>query len=77
MTEGAITNVVMAHGDRLVTPPVRCGLLPGIYRKHLMQFQNIEERVLNIHHILSADAVYLCNAIRGLQKVQVFEIDRR
>ncbi|MBV8399287.1 MAG: aminotransferase class IV family protein, partial [Acetobacteraceae bacterium] len=33
--EGAIANIFVARGGTLLTPPVSCGLLPGVLRAHL------------------------------------------
>ena len=75
VTEGAISNVFVVKDGRWFTPPVECGLLAGVYRRHLLETRpEIEERVLFIDDLRSADAIYLANAVRGLRKV---EIDRR
>jgi para-aminobenzoate synthetase / 4-amino-4-deoxychorismate lyase len=75
VTEGAISNVFVEKDGRWFTPPVDCGLLAGVYRRHLLETRpEIEERVLFIDDLRSADAIYLANAVRGLRKV---EIDRR
>ena len=36
VTETTIANVVVEKNGRLVTPPVACGLLPGVFRGHLL-----------------------------------------
>jgi para-aminobenzoate synthetase/4-amino-4-deoxychorismate lyase len=51
---------------------VECGLLAGVYRRHLLETrQGIEERVLYSEDLRLADAVYLANAVRGLRKVAI------
>lgn len=72
ITEGAISNLLIEHSGRWYTPPASCGLLEGVYRRHLLETRpEIEERVLTIADLRSADAVYLSNAVRGLRKVAV------
>lgn len=72
LTEGAISNVFVETNGRWLTPPVACGLLPGVYRRHLLATQpGIEERILTLHDLRAADAVYLANAVRGLRRVSV------
>jgi para-aminobenzoate synthetase/4-amino-4-deoxychorismate lyase len=72
LTEGAISNVFIEKDGRWLTPPVECGLLAGVYRRHLLETRtNLEERVLREDDLRSADAVYLANAVRGLRKVEV------
>jgi len=72
VTEGAISNVFVVNGDHWFTPPVESGLLAGVYRRHLLETQpEIEERVLFIDDLRSADAIYLANAVRGLRRVKL------
>ncbi|MGD0913925.1 MAG: aminodeoxychorismate synthase component I [Terracidiphilus sp.] len=76
LTEGAISSVFVEKDGKLLTPPVDCGLLPGVYRRHLLETRDdIEEQILNEDDLRNADAVYLANAARGLRRVQVeFEV---
>jgi para-aminobenzoate synthetase/4-amino-4-deoxychorismate lyase len=70
VTEGAIHNVFIEKNGRSITPPVACGLLPGVYRRYLMATRSeIEERVLTLEDLRTADAIYLTNAVRGLRRV--------
>ncbi len=71
LTEGAISNVFTEKDGDWFTPPVSCGLLPGVYRRHLLQTKPASEKVLHLEDLASADAVYLCNAVRGCRKVKV------
>ncbi len=69
ITEGAISNVFVEKEGRWLTPPVGCGLLGGVYRRHLLETHpNFEERVLHVEDLRRADAVYLCNSVRGLRR---------
>ena len=73
VTEGAISNVLIEKGGRWYTPPVVCGLLPGVYRRFLLETRvNLEEKILTLDDVRNADAVYICNAVRGLRQVDVF-----
>ncbi len=72
LTEGAISSVFVEKNGRWATPPVECGLLPGVYRRHLLETRpEIEERVLREEDLRDADAVYLANAVQGLRRVVV------
>jgi para-aminobenzoate synthetase/4-amino-4-deoxychorismate lyase len=72
LAEGAISNVFVEKDGRLLTPPIDCGLLPGVYRRHLLETRaDVKEQILNETDIRHADAVYLANAVRGLRRVQV------
>lgn len=70
VTEGAISNVFIEKDGRWATPPVACGLLPGVYRRHMLATHpEVEERILTLDDLREADAVYLANAVRGLRRV--------
>jgi para-aminobenzoate synthetase/4-amino-4-deoxychorismate lyase len=72
VTEGAISNLFVVKDGRWFTPPVECGLLAGVYRRHLLATRpEIEERVLYPDDLRHADAVYLTNAVRGLRRVVI------
>lgn len=72
VTEGAISNVFVEKDGRWFTPPVACGLLAGVYRRYLLETRpEIEERVLRVEDLKSADAIYVANAVRGLRRVEV------
>ena len=73
VTEGAISNVFIEKEGRMFTPPIDCGVLPGVYRRYLLQTRpEIEERVLKIDDLRAADALYISNAVRGLRKAQIY-----
>jgi para-aminobenzoate synthetase/4-amino-4-deoxychorismate lyase len=72
LTEGAISNVFVEIDGKLLTPPVSCGLLPGVYRQHLLATDaRTAEQVLTLQELLSAESIYLCNAVRGIRKVSI------
>ncbi len=75
VTEGAISNLFAVHGGRWSTPPIGCGVLPGVYRRHLLaERPQIEERILRLADLQSADALYLANAVRGLRRVTLHAV---
>ena len=72
VTEGAISNLLVVKDGRWFTPPIECGLLAGVYRRHLLETRaDVEERVLYAEDLRKADAVYLANAVRGLRRVTI------
>ena len=73
LTEGTRANIFIKQGFRYYTPPVRCGLLPGVYREYFIsQHHNIvKEKILYLEDLYSADAVFLTNAVRGLVQVKL------
>ncbi len=72
VTEGTRTNVFVRQGGRLWTPPLAVGGLGGVYRAYVLATDPAAgERVLRAEDLAHADAVYLGNALRGMQAVTV------
>lgn len=63
-------NIVMKFGDEYITPPLSSGLLPGVYREHLIASRKVIEREIPILDLYSADAVYFINSVRGWRRIQ-------
>lgn len=71
VTEGAMTNVFIRQGTRLITPPVDAGLLPGVMRSALLDRAHeigltSEEKPFKPEAVYEADEAYLTNAIIGV-----------
>lgn len=74
VTEGAIHNMMIEKNGRLTTPSLRCGLLPGVYRRHLLETRpEIQEGVVTLDDVLAADKVFVFNSVRGLRRVRSIE----
>jgi para-aminobenzoate synthetase/4-amino-4-deoxychorismate lyase len=72
VTEGATNNLFIERDGFLLTPPLCCGLLGGIYRQSLLEKnQQAREETLFLEDLLKAEKIYLCNAIRGLRSVKL------
>jgi len=71
VTEGSYTNIFLQKGGRLITPPISCGLLPGVFRKYLLQQfpELVVEHVFTRRDLEQAEAVYVGNSVRGLVRV--------
>ena len=73
LLETSIGNLVLKIAGKLYTPPIRLGILPGIYRQYLLETGQIEEKVLTLSDLVQAEAIYGCNAVRGLYELSVRE----
>ncbi len=72
VTEGAIHNIFLRHGSTWRTPPLSAGILPGVYRAHLLETMlGIVEAELTLGDLETADEIWLTNAIRGVRQVSV------
>lgn len=54
-------------GTAWYTPPLSCGLLPGVMRGVMLQAPawNASERVITREMLEEADDIVVCNALRG------------
>jgi para-aminobenzoate synthetase/4-amino-4-deoxychorismate lyase len=76
VTEGAISSLIVRHGDRWRTPPLDAGVLPGVYRRFLLETRpEITEAIFSVSELFTADEVWLTNAVRGMRRVTVEEND--
>ena len=72
ITEGAIHNIFVRHNDQWRTPAITAGVLPGVYRRHLLSTHpEIVEANLTPESLQTADELWLTNAVRGVRKATV------
>jgi para-aminobenzoate synthetase/4-amino-4-deoxychorismate lyase len=76
ITEGSRTNIFIEKDGIWRTPPLDSGALAGVYRQHLLDtLPHVEEQALRLQDLLDADAVYCCNVLRGLEKMELPAIE--
>ena len=64
LTESETANLVLSLDGRLLTPPVACGLLPGVLRADLLARGEIAEAILTPADLARADEIFLINSVR-------------
>lgn len=64
-TETTIGNLVIELDGQRVTPPLGDGLLPGVFRAHLLARGEVLERPLTRAEVERATRLWLVNALRG------------
>ncbi len=75
LTETTIGNLVLCLDGLWVTPPLRCGLLAGTFRRDLLTQKKIGCRVLYKTDLARAQAVYRINSVRGWQQCCIVSLD--
>jgi para-aminobenzoate synthetase/4-amino-4-deoxychorismate lyase len=67
LTEGGRTSVFVRIGGNWYTPPLACGVLPGILRGALLEAAawKASERIITREMLEQADDIVVCNALRG------------
>jgi para-aminobenzoate synthetase/4-amino-4-deoxychorismate lyase len=72
ITDSMIANVVIGQGRELFTPAADADLLPGVFRRHLLEQGVIREKQISVDELLQAPTIFLVNSLRGwmpLEKV--------
>jgi 4-amino-4-deoxychorismate lyase len=64
LTEGCYSSLFVERGDRLITPPLTRGLLPGVLRQSLIDMGEAEEGDLRARDL--ERGFFIGNAARGL-----------
>ncbi|HEX7743556.1 MAG TPA: aminotransferase class IV [Sphingobium sp.] len=64
LTEGCFSSVFVERRDKLVTPPLSRGLLPGVLRQSLIEMGEAEEADLRPHDL--ENGFFIGNAARGM-----------
>ncbi len=68
LTEGARSNIILQINGKLYTPPVKCGLLDGIFKKSM---KNISEKILYKKDLENAEKIFCVNSVRGIVEVKL------
>ena len=66
ITETTIFNLYLKIQGVLYTPALPSGLLPGVYREHLLALGVAKEGVLKLENLYEAESLFVSNAVRGL-----------
>ena len=69
LTEGCFTSLFVMRGDKLLTPPARLGLLPGVLRASLLASGRAQEAELSLDDL--AGGFLIGNALRGLMPARL------
>lgn len=72
LTEGARSNIFLKINGILYTPPIACGLLPGVLRGRLLRTGKCREKVMRPEDLEKAETIYCGNSVRGLVEVALF-----
>nr|WP_225869801.1 aminodeoxychorismate synthase component I [Glaciimonas sp. PCH181] len=73
LTEGGRSSVFVKLAGRWYTPPLACGVLPGVMRSVILSDPewNASERKLTREDLLAAEQIMVCNALRGALLAEV------
>lgn len=68
VTEGSISNIFFLTGDKILTPPIEAGLLPGITRKKIIECAHdsgifLEEARISLTDIDHFESSFMTNSV--------------
>ena len=76
ITESCIANVVVKIKGKMLTPPVKSGLLAGTFRAALLEQKKITEQVIKLSDLAHCEAIYLVNSVRQWQQAKVIDLKK-
>ncbi len=71
LTESTIANVVVESGGQRLTPPVACGLLPGVERARAIAEGRVREGVVRITELRPGQRLWLLSSLRGAREARL------
>ncbi len=71
--EGTATNIFFVKNGTIYTPPLTCGLLPGILRHFLMENFPVAECILKKEDAQQMDECFVTNSLMGIMPVTALE----
>jgi branched-chain amino acid aminotransferase len=71
IAEASASNIFIASGGELATPPLSCGVLPGITREAIIELAatldvQVTERPVEPSELAGADEAFLTSSLRGV-----------
>jgi para-aminobenzoate synthetase/4-amino-4-deoxychorismate lyase len=74
VTETTRANLLVQIGGQWWTPPIECGLLPGIGRALALERGEVLERVLSIEDVRTADRIEIVSSLRGRRRAALVAV---
>lgn len=73
LTEFTVGNLVLEIDGMRFTPPLECGLLPGVLRAELLKEGAVGERILTPRDLKHATGIWRINSLRGWTEARQVE----
>lgn len=67
--EGTTTNIFFVRHGQIYTPPVSCGLLPGVLRRFILEHYPVHEQILRREDALEMEECFVTNSLMGVMPV--------
>lgn len=78
LAEGAITNIFVVKNNKIYTPSIADGALPGITRRVILNELHfdgisIEEESITLDFLKQADEIFVSNALLGIRAIKILD----
>ncbi|MBE6054728.1 MAG: 4-amino-4-deoxychorismate lyase [Clostridium sartagoforme] len=73
VAEGSISNIFVVKENKIFTPRVKCGLLPGIVRDFVIKEFKAIEGEITLEDLFNADELFITNSILGIMGISKLE----
>ncbi|NSG18075.1 MULTISPECIES: aminotransferase class IV [Blautia] len=68
--EGAVSNIFFVRKNKIYTPQLSCGLLPGILREYVLENFEVNETVIYPEELMYYDECFVTNSLMGVMPVR-------
>jgi para-aminobenzoate synthetase/4-amino-4-deoxychorismate lyase len=68
VTEASVANVVVELAGGRLTPPVSCGLLPGVERARALAEGRAREAVVRLADLRAGSRLWLLSSLHGVRE---------
>ena len=69
VAEACRHNLFIRNDGQLITPPIKAGVLHGVYRQKLIDKEKAIEKVITLDDLKNCDEILLTNSVRGQVRV--------
>ena len=73
LSEGSMSNIFIIKNNKIFTPDINQGLLPGIIRNFIVKRYNVIEKKITLEELFNADEIFITNSILGIMKISKIE----
>ncbi len=71
LTESSVASVIVEVGGVRLTPPVACGLLPGVERGRAIAEGRAREAVVRLGDLKPGQRLWLLSSLRGVREARL------
>ena len=77
VSECTSANIFAVKSEKILTPPLNSGCLPGVTRAQVIALGGVREERVSVDRLRNADEVFVTSAIRGVVGVERLDGDAR